>query len=366
VKGAILITGADGYLGSRVARRLAETTDVPLILWSRARDGAMAAAKREDLERALGGPSPRFAFVPGDLEDPEPFVGVDAKAVAGIVHAAAVIRFNVEAALADRVNVRGAEKLLAFAERCPALSSLCLLSSVYASGLRAGAIGEDHFTEADGFANHYERSKRECENLLPAHRDLPWKICRLATAIADNELGQVTQYNAFHNTLKLFFHGLMSIVPGKPETPLYFVTGDFAAAAAVCVLRQGAPRGIYHASHARGESLTLGRLVDAAFAEFGRDAGFRARRILPPLFSDFEAFALLDEGVRNFAGGIVRQSVASVAPFARQLYIDKDIRNDKLAALMGSAYRAPDPETLLRNACARLVATRWGREAAHD
>jgi nucleoside-diphosphate-sugar epimerase len=366
VKGAILITGSDGYLGSRVARRLAETTDVPLILWSRARDAAAAEAKREALERALGGPSARFAFAHGDLEDGEPFGGVDARAVSGIVHAAAVIRFNVEADQADRVNVRGTEKLLGFAESCPSLSSLCLLSSVYASGLRAGAIEEILFPDADGFANHYERSKRESENLLPAHRELPWKICRLATAIADNELGHVTQYNAFHNTLKLFFHGLMSIVPGKPATPLYFITGDFAAAAVVHVLRQGSPRGIYHACHGRGESLTLGRLLDAAFSEFGRDEGFRARRILPPLFSDAEAFALLDEGVRSFGGGVVRQSVASVAPFARQLFIDKDIHNANLAALMGTYYRAPDPETLIRNACARLVATRWGREAVHD
>lgn len=366
MKGAILITGADGYLGSRAARRLAETTDVPLILWSRARDAAAAEAKRKALERALGGPSARFAFAHGDLEDAKPFGGVDSRAVAGIVHAAAVIRFNVEADVADQINVGGAKKLMGFAERCPALSSLCLLSSVYASGLRVGAIEEIPFPEADGFANHYERSKWESENLLQAHRDLPWKICRLATAIADNESGQVTQYNAFHNTLKLFFHGLMSIVPGKPETPLYFVTGDFATAAVVRVLRQGAPHGIYHACHARGESLTLGRLVDAAFAEFGRDDGFRARRILPPLFSDAEAFALLDEGVRSFGGGILRQSVASVAPFARQLFIDKDIRNDNLAALMEIEYHAPDPETLIRNACARLVATRWGREAAHD
>lgn len=366
MKDAILITGADGYLGSRVANRLAQTTDVPLILWSRARDAAAAAAKREALEGALGGPSARFAFAYGDLEDAKPFDGVDARAVHGIVHAAAVIRFNVEADLADRINVQGTEKLLGFAERCPGLASFCLLSSVYASGLRSGVIGETLFSGADGFANHYERSKRESENLLPAHRDLPWKICRLATAIADNGLGQVTQYNAFHNTLKLFFHGLMSIVPGRPETPLYFVTGDFAADAAVRVLRQGEPRGIYHACHARGESLTLGRLIEAAFAEFGRDAGFRARRILPPLFSDAEAFALLDEGVRSFGGGIVRQSLASVAPFARQLFIDKDIRNGDLAALMGTEYQAPDAEALIRATCARLAATRWGRGAARD
>jgi nucleoside-diphosphate-sugar epimerase len=362
--GKILITGADGYVGSRVARRYLDATDADLILWMRARDGEAGARKRNALEARLGNPGSRVSYAWGDLENAEPFAGVDPVGIAAIVHSAAVIRFNVEADLADRVNVAGTEKLLRFASACAGLEAFGLLSSVYASGLQAGPIGERAFDGKAGFANHYERSKWESESLLTERfASLPWKICRLATAIADDREGRVVQYNAFHNTLKLFYYGLMSLVPGHAETPLYLITGEFAADAVFRIMRQGPVRTHFHVSHERRESITLGGLVNAAFSEFDRDPVFRARRILPPLYSDAASFDLLTEGVRGFAGGIVQQSVSSVAPFARQLFVDKDIANLNTAAVPGGDYHVPEAEALIRKVCRNLIATRWGRQA---
>ena len=42
--------------------------------------------------------------------------------------------------------------------------------------------------------------------------------------IADDASGAVTQQNAFHNTLKLFYYGLLALMPGACDTPLYFIT----------------------------------------------------------------------------------------------------------------------------------------------
>src|SRR5262249_28039457 len=113
--------------------------------------------------------------------------------------------------------------------------------------------------------------------------------------------------------------------------------------------------------HTREETATLGRLVDIAFEAFLEDPGFRARRLLKPLFCDHEAFDLLVQGIDDAGGEIVRQALASVAPFAKQLFLRKDVKNDRLAELLGGSF-APDPEALLRNTCRRLVATRFGRE----
>lgn len=374
----ILITGADGYMGSRVARRYLEATDARLLLWMRARSADEGLKKQNALERSLESrfgdaglrdarhceAKRRVQFAWGDLEDEEPFAGLDPRPISAIVHSAAVIRFNVEEGPAHRINVAGTEKLLRFATRCPALEAFGLLSSVYASGLRSGSIAEAPCDGKAGFANHYERSKWESEmRMLEGYASLPWKVCRLATAIADDEQGRIVQYNAFHNTLKLFYYGLMSLVPGHAETPLYFITGDFAAEAVFRLMRTGAVRTHFHISHAKRDSITLGRLVDTAFSEFNRDPAFRSRRILPPLFSDAASFDLLNEGIRSFGGGIVQQSVSSVAPFARQLFVDKDILNRNLMAALGADYHAPDADALIRNACRYLAATRWGREA---
>ena len=56
-------------------------------------------------------------------------------------------------------------------------------------------------------------------------------VLRLPTIIADGDDGQVTQYNAFHNTLKLYFYGLLSLVPGDPSTPVSLATAAFTTAA---------------------------------------------------------------------------------------------------------------------------------------
>ena len=239
------------------------------------------------------------------------------------------------------------------------------VSSLYASGLRVGAIEERRYDDSAGFANHYEWSKWASEELVHGPQaefaGLPWRVARVATVIADGDEGTVTQQNSFHNTLKLLYFGLLSILPGNPEVRPYFVTGDFAAGALAAILGSKERGSIHHVAHARAETATLGRLVDIAFEAFLEDPGFRARRLLKPLFCDAEAFDLLVKGIDDAGGEIVRQALASVAPFARQLFLEKDVRNDRLASLLGHP-RAPDPESLLRNTCRRLVATRFGRE----
>ena len=179
--------------------------------------------------------------------------------------------------------------------------------------------------------------------------------------IADDESGAVGQQNSIHNTLKLLYYGLLSILPGDPAVTPYCVTGEFATEALLRVLHASPARTIHHVAHTKSESATLGELLDLAFEVFEQDPAFRARRILRPLYCDAEAFDLLVEGVAGSGGPIVRQALASVAPFARQLFLDKDVRNDRLAGTM-PAYRAPDPRALIRSTCRRLVETRWGRE----
>ncbi|MFN0009244.1 MAG: SDR family oxidoreductase [Planctomycetota bacterium] len=349
----ILITGADGYLGARLARRLLEQTDARLVLWV-----------RSGISASLGPHAGRVEIQLGDLADPEPFARIDPRGIRAIVHTAAVIRFNVEREIAENVNVGGARKAMQLAARCPGLDSFLLVSSLYACGLRSGPIEEVRLDDSPGFSNHYEWSKWASEELLHAEfPGLPWRIGRVATVIADDESGSVSQQNSIHNTLKLLFFGLLSILPGDPEVTPYFVTGDFATEGLDRILRDAPARTIHHVAHTKAESATLGELLDIAFEVFDQDATFRARRLLKPLYCDAEAFDLLVEGVADCGGPIVRQALASVAPFARQLFLHKDVRNDRLAGTMPS-YHAPDPRRLIRNTCQRLVETRWGKETA--
>jgi thioester reductase-like protein len=357
----VLITGADGYLGMRLAKKYLQSTPDRVLLWVRAADEAEFRAKKENLAREMDDREDRVSYYFGDLVNEDPFVALDPSEINCVIHSAAVTRFNVDSDTARKVNIEGAEKILRFANTCPSLEALGLLSTVYASGLMSGAIEEVTLDDNAGFANHYESSKWASENLLLGeYNHLPWRILRVATVIADTDDGCVSQYNAFHNTLKLFYYGLLSLVPGKPDTPVYFVTGKFATDAVFDLMNGSRSKTIYHIAHTEEESLTLGELIDLAFEAFDRDASFQARRILKPLYSDAESFDLLVDGISGFGGGIVNQAVSSVAPFGKQLFIRKQIQNHNLVTAL-ETYRAPDARRLIRNTCEYLVRTKWGK-----
>ncbi len=366
----VFITGASGYLGRRLARRyLKDGCDVLLAV--RGTDG------RELLERELGAEvepartwtggtstaAGRVSFVTVDLDAEDPFGTVDDKwrrRITRIVHGAAVTRFNVEPDVARRINVEGTRHALELARSCPSLDSFGQLSTVYSTGLRPGPIAEERYDDSSGFANAYEWSKWAGEQLVLDADDLPWRLLRVATVVADDDNGTVTQYNAFHETLKLWFYGLLSLIPGRNDTPLYFVTGAFATGSVARLMEPGSPGGIYHVAHDRQESLTLDELLDIAHDQFSAVDDFAKKRILRPLLADEESFELLVQGVTSFAGSLVTQALANVMPFARQLYVSKELDNTRLRSALGD-YRAPDPTALVAATCAQLVATRWGR-----
>jgi thioester reductase-like protein len=359
----VLITGADGYLGLRLAKKYLESTGDQLLLWVRAADQSEFLTKRERLARQIDDRADRVNYYWGDLTKQEPFEMLDARQINRVIHSAAVTRFNVDQDTARKVNTEGSEKILRFANKCPSLEAFGLISTVYTSGLKPDEVEEVPFDGGEGFANHYESSKWASETLLLSeYNHLPWRILRVATVIADSDDGHVSQYNAFHNTLKLFFYGLLSLVPGKPDTPVYFVTGEFATNAIFELMNGLRSKVIYHVAHTQEESLTLGELIDLAFETFDRDSAFQLRRILKPLYSDADSFDLLVDGINAFGGGIVNQAVSSVAPFGKQLFVQKDIKNHNLVSALKN-YRAPETRQLIQNTCDYLVRTKWGKHA---
>jgi nucleoside-diphosphate-sugar epimerase len=350
-----LITGADGYLGRRIAAAL----DDDLILAVRAADATELAAKRArlGLPADAGADAGNAAVVPVDLRDPTALTRLDPRPVTRIVHAAAITRFNVDRDTARRVNVDGTARVREFAARCPDLQRIAVLSTLYVAGRRGGDVDEARHDDA-GFVNHYEWSKWAAEELMLEASGLPVVMLRLPTIIADDGTGTVGQYNAFHNTLKLYFHGLLSLLPGDPATPLSLATAEFEVAAITALLR--APPGIYHVCPDPGETVSLGTAIDTAFDAFARDEGFRRRRLPRPIPCDLEGFHALTRAAERLRGGPINQALGSVSPFAEQLYLPKTFHNARLRAAW-PGYLAPDPTALIESVCAHLVATRWGR-----
>ncbi|MCI0504566.1 MAG: SDR family oxidoreductase [Gammaproteobacteria bacterium] len=365
---SVLITGADGYFGGMFTEKYLTQSDNHLLLWVRARDRAQYQSKCEQLSQRYSSYNKRrFTICGGDLADPEPFAGINGAAdINAIVHTAAITRFNVEPLLADAVNRDGTRKVASFASQCPRLGQLAFISTIYSSGLAPGCIAEAPVSPAGPFANHYERSKSEAEYLLQTEfAHLPWNIFRAATIIADDESGNVVQYNVFHNTMRLFFHGLISLLPGYQTTPIYLTTGRSTVNAVYQILstRQISHK-IYNVCYGHGAAMSMGGLIDRAFSNFANDADFRKKRILKPLFTDLEAFESLASVLKGLSGAVVKQALDSIRPFAKQLFIAKDVANQQLLEAC-PGYVIPDMPRLIDNVIQYLILTKWGREPYH-
>jgi nucleoside-diphosphate-sugar epimerase len=347
----ILITGADGYLGLALMRRYAACGE-RVIAWVHARGREQLERKSAELGLALGPAFAAVEIVGADLFDPEPFERVSPN-VTEIVHAAALTRFDVSQAAAYEVNVAGTIKLAAFARRCRDLKAVSLLSSLYATGLASGPILEEPIRQRPQFANWYEWSKCVAEEVFVERcADLPWRIFRIATAIADDDSGRATRSNAVHATLQVLARGLLAVVPGDPRTLLYFVTRDYAADACIALARSARPRQIFHVCPCRADALPLAELLEHAFTAFGENAEFRRRRVLRPSFCDSQAFDRLRLALREH-GSALAPVIGGLAPFARQLYVGKDVRNAALAAVVDPPRVSGE---LVRRVCRGLVA----------
>ncbi len=351
-----LLTGADGHVGMVLARWLLEHSDSELLLYVRAADDDERGAKREKLGALAG--DPRCHVIYGDLRDADPFSDIAKDEITDIVHCAAVTNFAVDRETARAINIDGTDKLITFAASCPQLRRFGYVSSLYAVGLRNGVIAETAFDDSATFANHYEWSKWSGEALLHQRQDLPWQIYRVATILGEDNSGVVVQQNVIHNTLRLLYYGLLSVIPGIPGTRVYMVSTEFVASAIGRLFLDAGDQQIFHISDSGDDAMTLGAIIGSVYESFLADPRFARQRILKPLFCDQESFDTLVESTSQF-GGAVSQALDSIAPFAPQLYSDKNVQTNRSTEALGGL-RTPNSKELLSAVSDYLVDTRWG------
>jgi len=317
----VLITGGSGYIAIQLARRLLARGDVRLTLWVHdGPDGGMDARRRL-CQQYLGEESNSVAMHGGDLRIERPFESLSGHEFDHIVHSASHTRFDVDAFSAHAINVEGARKLFALAQRQSNLQSLVQLSTVYASGMQSGVIEESLTPDGVGYANEYEASKSQAERVLVSEfNDTPWRIVRLCTVVADSPLGGVTQHNVFHNTMRLLYFGMLSLIPGRPETPVY-VCDALATTDAIMATMFRGERKIYQVAPVDKAAISLVEVVDVAMEEFGKCAQFTRRRVMRPLLVEGDVLGHLASGLGSQS--MMAHSLATMVPFSRQLAVSK-------------------------------------------
>ncbi len=299
VSGAILLTGAAGFLGSEIARRLVTDTDHALIALVRVSDPATAARRLSrawwdwpELVEALGGvcSTSRVQVLCGDVALPQ--LGLDDSAyqdlvhrVTHIIHAAADLRVNAPLAELRRTNVQGTANVLALARAARqhhGLERLAHISTAYVAGRRTGLVPEDALTDEWGFSSAYECSKLEGERLVQAAKsELPIVVFRPGMIVGDARSGAIKTFNTVYFPLRLYLTGQLWVVPARPAQRVNMIPVNEVAHAVVRLTFEPAAEGLNFHLTAPYESLPTARELVEVVREWARaQLGLRLPRLL--------------------------------------------------------------------------------------
>jgi long-chain acyl-CoA synthetase len=243
---AILLTGANGFLGTQVAFRLIKRTEHTVIALVRAEDDKTAVQKLTrawwdwpELVDAIGN---RVEVVKGDVS--RTYLGLEkfkyedlVKRVSHIIHTAADMRLDGPIDDLRRTNVKGTANILEFAKKVDldhGLQRLSHVSTAYVAGARKGSVPEDTLTDEYGFSSPYELSKYEGEKLVQAaKKKLPISVFRPGMVIGDSKTGKIKNFNTIYFPLRLYFKGQMRIFPVRPSLKVNLIPVDYVADAVV-------------------------------------------------------------------------------------------------------------------------------------
>jgi long-chain acyl-CoA synthetase len=273
--GAVLLTGATGFVGMELLRRYLERGQRRVYALVRAADDSAAAARLPEHSR--------LTAVAGDIERPglglsPAAAGRLAGQVSTVVHCAASVSFELPLAESRRVNVDGTLRVAELAARCQALERLSYVSTAYVAGEPGGLFREDQLDVGQSFRNPYERSKFEAERALRRQGEgLPLQVLRPSIVVGDSRTGRTTSFNVLYGPLRALDHGAIPAIPARRSSPVDIVPVDYVAER-VHQLAEHGPDGTFHLVAGRNAT-TVGRLLEMASAHLERPAP----AVLPPL-----------------------------------------------------------------------------------
>jgi thioester reductase-like protein len=168
-QGAILITGATGFIGRHVARRLYQTGSYVIAL---ARDqGGITARRRVEKSLQISDSNDRLQVIHSDLSQPgaglcQSDLARLLRTVQTVIHCAGDTSFFPQSISASRaLSIDGPLALLA-ALGAGRLQRWCQISTAFVCGRRGGAVFESEGAVGQEFHNPYEEIKLESEIAL--------------------------------------------------------------------------------------------------------------------------------------------------------------------------------------------------------
>lgn len=341
----VFITGATGLIGREVVARVTSDPRVARVY----------ALTRKPA--ALG--------IHGDVQQDGLGITAEARArlareVTTVVHLAANTSFSQSLEEARATNRDGTRHLLEVSAAWPNVSRWVYVSTAFVAGLRTGRILEEACSDS-AWANAYEQSKAEAEALVRATRT-DWAIARPATIVCDDLDGAISQMNAVHRALRLYFGGLAAMLPGTDQSRVDVVTTEYAARGiARVVLAPDVEGKTFHFCAGAG-AMPLDDLLDASYNAFVRAPAWRRKAIARPVRTDLGTYRLFEAAIADAGSDRVRRALRSLGHFVPQLAWPKSFDTTRADALLGE--RAPSVASYWSNMVDHLVGNSRAQEAA--
>ena len=257
--GALLLTGATGFLGMQILARILDESDRHVVALIRADDDEAAAVRlRDALAMILPGPAPehRLTAIAADLESP----GLDldsathdllADRVTTILHCAASISFVLPLDESRRINVDGTRRMLDLARHCAGrgdgLDRLAYISTAYVAGRHAGMFGPGELQCDQRFRNAYEQTKHEAEILVRNAADawgLSTQVFRPSIVVGERDTGWTTSFNVLYGPYRSYAKGQYTVLPGRLDGIVDVVPVDYVADGVWALMQEPAPDGV--------------------------------------------------------------------------------------------------------------------------
>ena len=303
------ITGATGFIGKRLVKKLLERKGTTVYFLLRAESAAKVADLHAYWGLTTAEAQTRAVAIHGDLTLPGLGVSAtDVKLLKGKVdhfhHLAAVYDLGADEDSQVAVNIDGTRNAVELAQAIEA-GHFHHVSSIAAAGLYEGVFREDMFEEAEGLDHPYFKTKHESEKIVRKECRLPWTVYRPAMVVGDSATGEMDKIDGPYYFFKLIQRMRQILPPWMPSVGLEggrinIVPVDFVVNA------------LAHISHQPGTAGRCFHLVDPVGYRVGDVLDIFSQAAHAPRMNLFVNAALL-----GFIPRGVKKGLMALAPVRR-------------------------------------------------